>query len=71
MRGCSRPASIRHLPSAAKARSAPDWPRWSGDGHGSTQLLDVPVRKAQDLMGPQMRYHHDRYRKLLQAGTPE
>ena len=49
----------------------PDWPRWSGDGHGSTQLLDVPVRKAQDLMGPQMRYHHGRYRKLLQAGTPE
>jgi len=45
----------------------PAWPRWVAGGHGATQILDVPVRHVEALMGQHMQFHLGRYTEMMKT----
>lgn len=47
----------------------PQWPRWTADGRGATQILDVPPRHVEALMGQHMKLHLGRYADMMKT-TP-
>lgn len=45
----------------------PQWPRWTADGRGATQILDVAPHPVEALMGQHMKFHLGRYAEMMKT----